>query len=199
MKSRVCPSQSFPLTPLLAVEYWAAATAWSRALLIPAILMCSAWIALAQSDTSARPPRLPKIAESGLPGGGGPGRFGPLADRLYSVLTEEQRASLREAVESQRDTMRGLGEKLREARKDLLTASIADKFDEETVRQKALAAAKIEAEMAVHFGKALSKMRPVLSAEQVEKLKDASRPDQAEGTRRRPDVPRDEHGLPLKQ
>jgi Spy/CpxP family protein refolding chaperone len=129
------------------------------------------------------------------------GRFVPGMERLQGILTEEQRASLREAMEGQREKMRELEEKTRTARQGLLTAGLTEKFDEEAVRQKALNAAKFEAEITVLRARAFSKMRPPLSPEQIEKLKSppADRgEDQPEAPRRRPEVRRDEHGLPLK-
>jgi Spy/CpxP family protein refolding chaperone len=137
--------------------------------------------------------------------GGGPGaaRFIPGFERLQAVLTEEQRASLREAMEGQRAKLRELEEKIRDARRELLTAGLTDKFDEDAVRQKAMAAAKLDAELTVARAKAFSQMRPVLSSEQLEKLKAAPvfgnrEEEQTAAPRRRADIPRDEHGLPLK-
>jgi len=87
------------------------------------------------------------------------------------VLTEEQKTSFREAIQSQREKVREIEEKLRDARKELLEAGLKEKFDEEAVRQKAMAAAKLEAEMMVIRAKAFSQMRPPLSTEQIEKLR----------------------------
>ena len=98
--------------------------------------------------------------------------------------------------------MRDLEEKLREARKEIFEAGLKEKFDEAAVRQKAMATAKLDAEMTVLRAKAFSQMRPALSAEQIEKLKNLPAQGAGEGqgerTRRRPDVQRDEHGLPPK-
>ena len=123
-------------------------------------------------------------------------------ERLFGLLTDEQRASLRRAMEAQREKMRGLEEKLRDARKELFEAGLKEKFDEEAVRQKAMVAAKLDAELAVLRAKAFSQMRPPLSAEQLEKLKNQASlgPVQRQGERQRqrPEVQRDEHGLPPK-
>lgn len=133
-----------------------------------------------------------------------PGRYAPLLER---VLTEEQRDSLREAMESQRDKMRDLEENLRAARKEMFQAGLAQKFDEDALRQKALEAGRLDAELTVLRAKALSKMKPPLSAEQIEKLKT---PPPFEGGEPRPEFrrderprgdrpprgPRDEHDLP---
>jgi Spy/CpxP family protein refolding chaperone len=155
------------------------------------------------SGPEGRPPAGQEPARGQRPqmAGGPAGRFGPGFERVQSVLTEDQRASLREAMQGQREKMRDLDEKMRDVRQGLLLAGLVEKFDEEAVRAKALAAAKLEAEMTVLRAKAFSQMRPVLSPEQIEKLKapPANRgEDQPETPRRRPDGPRDENGLPLK-
>src|SRR5437588_2638643 len=105
-------------------------------------------------------------------------------------------------MQAQREKMRELEEKLRDARKEIFMAGLKEKFDEETVRQKALVAANLDAELTVLRAKAFSQMRPSLSAEQIEKLKNLPPAgvgdNQPERPRRRPDIQRDEHGLPLK-
>ena len=63
--------------------------------------------------------------------GGPQGQLFPMVQR---VLTDDQRASLREAMEAQREPMRDLEEKIRAVRKDLMQASLAEKFDEEIGR-----------------------------------------------------------------
>jgi len=59
-----------------------------------------------------------------------------------SVLTEEQRASMREAMAGEREKIRELEQKIREARKELFELGIP-KIRRTVVREKALAAAKI--------------------------------------------------------
>jgi Spy/CpxP family protein refolding chaperone len=130
------------------------------------------------------------------------------AFNLERVLTDEQRASLREGMEKQRDKNRDLEEKLRDVRKDLFQASIAEKFDEDAIRKKALEVGKLEAEQTVLRAKAMSQMKPALSSEQLEKLKNPPpfepgefrrdmRDQQGQGDRR-PRGPRDENDLPPK-
>ena len=127
---------------------------------------------------------------------------------LERVLSDEQRASLREAMGKNRDRTSELEEKVRDARKDLFQASIAEKFNEDVIRQKALEVGKLEAEQTVLRAKALSEMKPPLSSEQLEKLKNPPpfepgefrremREDQRQGDRR-PRGPRDENDLPPK-
>ena len=117
---------------------------------------------------------------------GQPGRFAPMFER---VLTEDQRDSFREAMESQRDKLRDLDEKLRAARSEALQASVAQNFKEKAVRQKAMAVGKLEAEMTVLRSKALSQMKPALSAQQIDRLKN---PPPMDGGMPRPQFQRDE-------
>jgi Spy/CpxP family protein refolding chaperone len=120
------------------------------------------------------------------PQGVQPGRFAPLFER---VLTEDQRASFREAMESQRGEMRELEEKLRASRREALQAGVAKEFNEEVVREKAMAIAKLEAEMAVVRARALSRVKPSLTPGQLEKLQNPMPP---EGAVPRPEFRRDE-------
>lgn len=147
-----------------------------------------------------RADRLP----TGVPQGWQRGGYTPIFER---ALTGDQRASLHKAMEAQRDQMRSLEEKLRAARKDVFLSGLAQKFDEGVLRQQALEAGRLEAELTVLRAKAFSQMKPALSAEQIEKLKN---PPAFEGGEPRPEFrreerprgdrtprgPRDEHDLP---
>ncbi len=113
-----------------------------------------------------------------------PSRARPMLER---VLTVEQRESLHAAMESQRDTMRSLEGKIRDARQALMKASLAEKFDENTIRAKALEVGKLEAELAVLRAKAMSKIQPPLAQEQIERISNPPPPREMDGP---PDVPR---------
>jgi len=136
-------------------------------------------------------------------GPGAAGRFSQGFERVLSVLTDEQRASMREAMVADREKIRELEQKIRESRKELFDLGLREKFDEAAVREKANAVAKLDAEMTVLRVKAISRIRPPLTAEQIEKIKNSSGPEmgdrQPEPPRRRRDFPRDENGLPLKE
>ena len=95
-------------------------------------------------------------------------RFFPALNR---VLTDEQRQSLRAALEPQRDKLPPLEEKVRASRRALLDAAVGGKFDENLVRQSAEASAGAEAELTVIYVRALSQMQPPLSAQQLQQLK----------------------------
>jgi Spy/CpxP family protein refolding chaperone len=131
------------------------------------------------------------------------GRFSPGFERVLNVLTDDQRASMREAMTADREKIRDLELKIRESRKELFELGLREKFDEVAVREKATEAAKLEADMTVLRVKAISKIRPPLTAEQIEKIKSSPGPDMGDGQpeppRRRRDIPRDENGLPLKE
>jgi Spy/CpxP family protein refolding chaperone len=136
--------------------------------------------------------------------GGGAG-YGPRMaggfERVFGLLTEEQRASFRRAMEGQRDNMRGLEQKSAEARREVLEAALVNKFDEPTVRKKLDALMAIDADVTMLRIKAFAKLDPPLTADQLEKLRNAAGREGSEPQRRkkRPDVPRDENGLPLKK
>jgi|SRR5579862_7174631 len=128
-------------------------------------------------------------------------RVGGGFERLFGLLTEDQRASFRRAMEGQRDKMRDLEQKSAEARRQLVEAALVDKFDETAVRKKLDALMSIDANVTMLRIKAFAKLDPPLTAEQLEKLRDAAGGEAPEGETRkkRPDVPRDENGLPLKK
>ena len=87
------------------------------------------------------------------------------------VLTQQQLASYESAMNSQREKLAELRIQLQAAHRDLLVTSLDQKFDENVIRQKALAAARIEAEMTVIRVKVFSQVKPPLTPEQIEKIK----------------------------
>lgn len=87
-----------------------------------------------------------------------------------AVLDEQQRNLLREALQKEQDPLRALDEKLRAAQKELMQAVLAEKYDEQVVRQKAEAVAKIEVEMTLLRAKALATVAPTLKTEQKESM-----------------------------
>lgn len=124
-------------------------------------------------------------APSGPLQAGQPGRFTPMFER---VLTEEQRESFRDAMESHRAELRELEENLRVARRETFQASVAREFNEERVRQRAMAVARAEADLTVLRARALSQIKPPLSPEQIERLNNAPL---LEGGAPRPEFRRD--------
>ncbi len=108
--------------------------------------------------------RPPAGATQALP----PGRFAPQLER---VLTEDQRASLREIILDQRERTRELEQRLREARRELMHASLSPRLDEDAVRRAALETGRLEGELAVLRGRALARVRPRLAPEQIERIR----------------------------
>lgn len=117
------------------------------------------------------PPALLKNPSRPGPGAGGQRPFLAGLGPLDNVLTDEQRASFRQAMESQREKMRDAEVKLREARIKMFEASLDGKFDEAAARKQALAVAALEADLSVIRARALSQLQPPLSPEQIEKVK----------------------------
>jgi Spy/CpxP family protein refolding chaperone len=128
---------------------------------------------------------------------------GPVA-----VLTDQQRASYVAAMKNERPRLAELQAKALAARQDMLVTSVTGKFDENVIREKAMAAARIEAEMAVIRAKVFSQVQPPLTPEQVERIK-AGRPGQVHPMGQQFERPaqhapasgtnQDENGLPPKK
>jgi Spy/CpxP family protein refolding chaperone len=137
----------------------------------------------------------------------GAGAYGPRVgggfERVFGVLTEEQRSSFRQAMEGEREKMRELEQKSAEARRELMESALVDKFEEAKVRQKLNALMKMDADLTMIRIKAFSKVEPKLSADQLEKIRSAAQPDgqgrPSERKSRRPEPERDENGLPPKK
>jgi len=100
-----------------------------------------------------------------------PGVAGLALGGPIGSLTDQQRATYEAAMNRQRPQMQELQAQLRTARQDFVDTSVTQKFDENVMRQKALAAYRLEAEMAVLRAKALSEVQPPLSAEQIQKIR----------------------------
>ena len=118
------------------------------------------------------------------------------------AMTDAQRASYQASLRAMHGQMAELEAKLRAAREDVLNTTLTTKFDENVIREKALAAARIEAELAVIRAKALSQVQPPLTAEQIEKIK-SGRPGPMRpvdhSPRRGASVNTNDTGLPPKQ
>jgi uncharacterized membrane protein len=129
------------------------------------------WAARADAPEWERRPSPREFQPRERPGPAAPGEIaGRFVLPFERVLTEDQRASIREALQGQREQWRELDERLRAARREALEVSLARRFDEIAVRQRALAVAALEVEMAVLRARALSQVRPPLTPEQIEQL-----------------------------
>jgi Spy/CpxP family protein refolding chaperone len=114
----------------------------------------------------------------GGPGGFGHGRFGrrgpggPMGEfgLLRGLdLTEDQRAQVRQVMQSHRDEFRAVGERLRAAQRAQQDAVTATPFDEQAVRARAAEVAAAQADEAVLRAKVHSDVFAVLTPEQQAK------------------------------
>lgn len=122
----------------------------------------------ASTVLAADAPQTPPGGDRRAPGGpGAPMRGG------FPTLTEKQRELLREATQKDSEQLRGLEEKLRGVQKDLVKASLAEKYDEQAVRQKADAAAKLQADIIALRAKSFSAIAPTLTPEQREQFENS--------------------------
>jgi Spy/CpxP family protein refolding chaperone len=132
----------------------------------PAILLALPLTVTAQQAQASAPFRSQRPARATGPNVQAFALGGPVG-----VLNDQQRASYEASMDRQRGLMVELQAKLRVAREDFVATSVDQKFDETVMRQKAMAAYGIEAEIAVLRAKALSEVQPPLTAEQIEKIK----------------------------
>ena len=99
--------------------------------------------------------------------GGGPG--GPLALLRQLDLSDEQRAQVRQVMESHNVELKAVGDRLRAAHKAQDDAIEAPNFDENAVRSKAAEVAAIQADAAVLRAKLHSEVFAVLTPDQQAK------------------------------
>lgn len=134
--------------------------------LTPVLLLAMPLGVAAQQAESASPARPQRPGGNPQLGAQGFALGGPVG-----VLTDEQRASYMAAMNRQRARMIELQAQLRVAQENFVAASVEQKFDENAMREKAMAAYRIDAEIAVLKAKAMSEVQPPLTAEQIEKIK----------------------------
>jgi Spy/CpxP family protein refolding chaperone len=131
-----------------------------------------------------------------------------LVPGVNRVLTDAQRRALRAALETQRVKILPLAKQLLKSRRAVLDAAVAQEFDEAVVRRDAADAAEAEAKLTVIYARALAEMKPPLSAQQREQLKNfargpaparAAEPPAAPGKHLPlpPPLPRDTNDLPV--
>jgi hypothetical protein len=85
-------------------------------------------------------------------------------------FTEVQSKAFKSAVESSREQMASLWQTLRTDRRDLEKLTTAEKVDEAAIRAKATEMGRIEGDLALIKAKALAQLRPLFSAQQMERL-----------------------------
>ena len=90
---------------------------------------------------------------------------------VESILDQEQRMKFGEEMQGQREKMREINEKYGRLRRELDEALFGEKLDEGLVRKKTAELAELDAERSLIRARAFAKVRPTLSEEQLERLK----------------------------
>ena len=104
-------------------------------------------------------------------GGGGPNAQGQRG--MATVLDDQQMQLYREATQKDTEQLRKLDDQLRVAQKELIRAALAEKYDENAVREKAEAFSKIQVEITTLRAKAFSALAPTLKPEQRDQLENS--------------------------
>lgn len=107
------------------------------------------------------------------PGEGQRGQMNPQFNpqELFRDLNEDQRAALRGFFEASQSAMREVGEKSMQLRREIGEAALADKPNEELIRDKIMAAAKLEAYATITRARAFAQVRDKLPKETVDRLR----------------------------
>ena len=128
------------------------------------------------SLVNAQPAAGPAGGGGGGAGGGG-GRGGNRANFQgrgnFLNLDDQQRQLFREAMDKDREAMAKLNDKLQVAQKELMQATLAEKFDDKVVAQKADAVSKIQSELMVIRARAFSAVAPTLKPDQRQELENS--------------------------
>jgi Spy/CpxP family protein refolding chaperone len=158
--------------------------------ILPAALAATFLAASAAFLTAAEPdpgaPRRPGNPPGAPPADGPrgprpfPGQFqgqGPMMGgggggvQVEAVLNQEQRLKFGEELQGQREKMREINERYGRLRRELDEALFGEKLDEGLVRKKSAELAELDAERSLIRARAFAKVRPTLSEEQLERLK----------------------------
>jgi periplasmic protein CpxP/Spy len=145
-----------------------------------ATVVTTGFVQAQAQDGAGAPPQRQERRGPGGPGGpggffGGPDGFGrggfggPMALLRQLDLTEDQRAQVRQVMESHHDELRAIGERVMAAHRAQNDAVTAPQFDEQVVRTRAAELAALEADAAVLRAKVHSDVFAVLTPEQQAK------------------------------
>jgi Spy/CpxP family protein refolding chaperone len=106
--------------------------------------------------------------------------------RFRSILSDEQGASLREKMEASRESMSEFGKKILEKRRGMMGLILAQPVDKKAIRAAFKELAKMESEIAIMRAEMIAAIKPPLSKEQLEKLKQPPRRPQGRPQQARP-------------
>jgi len=105
-------------------------------------------------------------------------------------LSDDQKGKVTELLTAAGKTRRTLVEKLSKAANELKPALLDDKFDLNRMLELAETARKAEAELMSADIETWSKLREILTADQIKQLRDILMPPQGVGAKPRPIIPR---------
>jgi len=109
----------------------------------------------------------------GMRGGPGGGPFGMIGPELRMLdLTDAQHQQVRAVLDSHKDELKAIGDRMQTARKALHDAITADAVDETAIRTKAAEVALVDADAAVLRAKMHAAVFAVLTPEQQQKAKE---------------------------
>lgn len=135
-----------------------------------ATLLLTARTILAADPTPETPNQRPPGAGAGpnRPGPGGPAR--PMD--IGRILNDEQREEFRNAMQGNREKMRAIEEKSARLRREIEEAVMAETLDEKAIRDRTRELSDLEAERILLRARAIAKIRPSLTPEQLQKMKE---------------------------
>lgn len=128
------------------------------------LLSSASRLSAADDAPPAEAPKSPSARSRVASGGRG--------QEFARVLTDAQREQFRDAMIAQRESLRDLEDRLPRLRRAVSEATLADPLDETAVRQAARALAEAEADRTLVRARAIAKIRPSLSDDQVRQLRD---------------------------
>jgi len=96
-------------------------------------------------------------------------QFNP--QELFRDLNDDQRNALRGFFEAQQNVMRETGERSMRLRREIAESAMADKPNEQAIREKIMQAAQLEAEATIVRARAFAQVRERLPRETVERLR----------------------------
>jgi Spy/CpxP family protein refolding chaperone len=96
----------------------------------------------------------------------------PPGQAFERILTEDQRAELRDIFRENRERLREIEEKVRTGRRELQESVLAKDVDEAKLKEQVESIAKLEAERHFLRLKALARIRPTLTPQQIERLRE---------------------------
>ncbi len=98
---------------------------------------------------------------------------GRVAERLASIgVTDQQKAEIKAILRKHQPAVEPLVKEFVAEKRTLRDTIRADKFDERAIRAQTAKVAQVGADLAVERARIVQELRPILTSEQIEKLKE---------------------------